>query len=165
MALARCSASARSAHGCVRPFITFTPVVDVSIAQQQAVVQRVFWVRFEPPVGHSRLARSLRCSGKQLDDPLSGSANALRHFAVGTSTLSHTRLVAAPCGMATSRTRGGACAGGTFHDNRVESVIFRAALRRWAAPHALSCLAACRSHNAYPPASLSQALDERTPRP
>jgi hypothetical protein len=78
MALASCSATARSAHGRVRPFITFTPVVNVSIAQQQAVVQRAFWVWFESPVGHSRLARLLLCSGKQVHNPLSGSANALR---------------------------------------------------------------------------------------
>ena len=56
--------SSRSAHARVKRFITFTPVVDVSIAQQQAVVQRVFWVRFEHPVGHSHLARPAFYSGK-----------------------------------------------------------------------------------------------------
>ena len=56
--------SARSAHGRVKPFITFTPVVDVSIAQQQAVVRRVFWVGLEHPVGYSRLARPAFYSGK-----------------------------------------------------------------------------------------------------
>ena len=56
--------SSRSAHARVKRFITFTPVVDVSIAQQQAVVQRVFWVRFEYPVGHSHLARPAFYSGK-----------------------------------------------------------------------------------------------------
>ena len=56
--------STRSAHGRVRPFIAFTPVVDVSIAQQQAVVQRVFWVWLECPVEHSRLARPASYSGK-----------------------------------------------------------------------------------------------------
>ncbi len=56
--------STRSAHGRVRPFIAFTPVVDVSIAQQQAVVQRVFWVWLECPVEHSRLARPAFYSGK-----------------------------------------------------------------------------------------------------
>ena len=56
--------SSRSAHARVKRFITFTPVVDVSIAQQQAVVQRVFWGRFEHPVGYSHLARSAFYSGK-----------------------------------------------------------------------------------------------------
>ena len=56
--------STRSAHGRVKPFITFTPVVDVSIAQQQAVVQRVFWVGLEHPVGYSHLARPAFYSGK-----------------------------------------------------------------------------------------------------
>jgi len=56
--------SARSAHGRVRPFIVFTPVVGVSTAQQQAVVQRVFWVWFGCPVEYSRLARPAFCSGK-----------------------------------------------------------------------------------------------------
>jgi hypothetical protein len=31
-----------SGHGRVKPFITFTPVVDVSISQQQEVVQATF---------------------------------------------------------------------------------------------------------------------------
>ena len=70
--------STRSAHGRVRPFIAFTPVVDVSIAQQQAVVQRVFWDWFEHPVGYSHLTRPAFCSGKQSPDPLSGSSNAFR---------------------------------------------------------------------------------------
>jgi hypothetical protein len=56
--------STRSAHGRVKPFITFTPVVDVSIAQQQALVQRVFWVWLEHPVEHSRLDRPSFYSGK-----------------------------------------------------------------------------------------------------
>ena len=56
--------SSRSAHARVKRFITFTPVVDVSIAQQQAVVQRVFWVWLECPVEHSRLARPASYSGK-----------------------------------------------------------------------------------------------------
>jgi hypothetical protein len=70
--------SARSAHGRVRPFTVFTPVVGVSTAQQQAVVQRVFWDWFGHPVGHSHLTRPAFCSGKQSPDPLSGSSNAFR---------------------------------------------------------------------------------------
>ena len=34
--------NAKAAHGRVKPFIIFTPVVGVSTAQQQAVVQRAF---------------------------------------------------------------------------------------------------------------------------
>ena len=37
-------------------------------------MQRGFWVWLERPVGNSDLARSLLCSGKQVYDPLSGSA-------------------------------------------------------------------------------------------
>ena len=70
--------SSRSAHARVKRFITFTPVVDVSIAQQQAVVQRVFWVWLKLPVGNSNLARPAFYSGKQSANPLSGSAITLR---------------------------------------------------------------------------------------
>ena len=70
--------SARSAHGRVRPFTVFTPVVGVSTAQQQAVVQRVFWDWFVHPVGYSHLTRPAFCSGKQSTGPLSGSSNAFR---------------------------------------------------------------------------------------
>ena len=60
----RLLSSAKSAHARVKRFIAFTPVVDVSIAQQQAVVQRAFWVWLECPVEHSRLARPAFYSGK-----------------------------------------------------------------------------------------------------
>ena len=72
------SDSARSAHGRVKPFIAFTPVVGVSTAQQQAVVQRVFWVWLKRPVEHSHRTRPAFCSGKQSPGPLSGSSNAFR---------------------------------------------------------------------------------------
>jgi len=61
-----------------RQFIAFTPVVGVSTAQQQAVVQRVFWVWLECPVGHPRLARPAFCSGKRSTGPLSGSTDTFR---------------------------------------------------------------------------------------
>ena len=70
--------STRSAHGRVKPFTVFTPVVGVSTAQQQAVVQRVFWDWFEHPVGYSHLTRPTFCSGKRSAGPLSGSSNAFR---------------------------------------------------------------------------------------
>ena len=70
--------STRSAHGRVKPFITFTPVVDVSIAQQQAVVWRVFWVWLATSVDDARLARPAFHSGKCSASPLSGNTNALR---------------------------------------------------------------------------------------
>jgi len=70
--------STRSAHGRVKPFIAFTPVVGVSTAQQQAVVQRVFWAWLKCPVEHSRRTRPAFCSGKQSPGPLSGSSNAFR---------------------------------------------------------------------------------------
>jgi len=70
--------STRSAHGRVKPFTVFTPVVGVSTAQQQAVVQRVFWDWFEHPVGYSHRTRPAFCSGKRSAGPLSGSANAFR---------------------------------------------------------------------------------------
>jgi hypothetical protein len=70
--------STRSAHGRVKPFTVFTPVVGVSTAQQQAVVQRVFWDWFEHPVGYSHRTRPAFCSGKRSASPLSGSSNAFR---------------------------------------------------------------------------------------
>jgi hypothetical protein len=70
--------STRSAHGRVKPFTVFTPVVGVSTAQQQAVVQRVFWDWFEHPVGYSHRPRPAFCSGKRSAGPLSGSSNAFR---------------------------------------------------------------------------------------
>ena len=76
--LQRLSDSTRSAHGRVKPFIAFTPVVGVSTAQQQAVVQRVFWVRIQCPVEHSHLARPAFCSGKQSPGPLSGNTDTFR---------------------------------------------------------------------------------------
>ena len=84
----------------------------------------------------------------------------LSALVVGTSTLLHARLVAAPEGLATSQTLRfsadrvtSAELVGTFHDNRTKSVVFQAAFHWWDSGSRHQLLGGFPLPRGYPPAS------------